>query len=96
MNIVVFLYGKKDKRKEEHHRVYSKLRKSLGQREGSAAALSQPDQEDFKLLRTIIARGRKFVGVMTLRHFYVSIWRDSKQFFEAQCSWLLCCTARLG
>ena len=29
-DIAVILYGKEDKRKEEHHRVYSELRKSLG------------------------------------------------------------------
>ena len=61
-NIAVFIYGKEDKGKEEDDRMYSELRKSLGHREGRAAALFQLDQEDLELLKTMITRGRKLVG----------------------------------
>ena len=62
-NIAVCIYGKEDKGKEEDDRMYSELRKSLRQREGRAAALFQLEQEDLELLKTMITRGGKVVGL---------------------------------
>ena len=62
-DIVVYLYHPDDKISHDRYRVSSELEKWSGYGEGSVATSSQPEEEELELLETMIARGKKLVGL---------------------------------